>query len=69
MLSFSDAEELINDADLMDAKDEAFEIELALADRKNKKEIRHLENEISRWSVLVDSLPGIGKSNNETKNA
>lgn len=59
-LSFSDAEEMLNDNDLLDHKDEALEIELALADRKNKKEIRHLENELSRWTVLVDSLTGIG---------
>lgn len=60
LLSFSDAEELLNDAELAEMKDETFELELALADRKCKKEIRHLENEITRWSVLVDSLPGIG---------
>lgn len=60
LLSFSDAEELLNDAELADMKDESFELELALSDRKFKKEIRHLENEIGRWSVLVDSLPGIG---------
>lgn len=36
------------------------EIELALADRKCKKEIRQLENELTRWAVLVDSVTGIG---------
>lgn len=60
ILSFSDAEDLINDSDLMDHRDDTLEIELALADRKNKKEIRNLENELSRWNVLVDSLTGIG---------
>ncbi|XP_058831498.1 microspherule protein 1 [Topomyia yanbarensis] len=62
ILSFSDAEDLINDADLVDQRDDALEIELALADRKSKKEIRSLENELSRWNVLVDSLTGIGFS-------
>ncbi|XP_052895990.1 microspherule protein 1 [Anopheles moucheti] len=62
MLSFSDAEDLMNDAELGDPRDEALETELALADRKSKKEIRHLENELNRWSVLVDSLTGIGFS-------
>lgn len=61
-LSFSDAEELINDSDLTDQRDDTLEIELALADRKNKKEIRSLENELIRWNVLVDSLTGIGFS-------
>uniref|UniRef100_A0A182RMH1 FHA domain-containing protein n=1 Tax=Anopheles funestus TaxID=62324 RepID=A0A182RMH1_ANOFN len=62
ILSFSDAEDLMNDAELGEPRDEALETELALADRKSKKEIRHLENELNRWSVLVDSLTGIGFS-------
>lgn len=60
LISFSDAEDLLNDNELTDAKDEALDIELALADRSNKKEIRQLENELSRWTVLVDSLTGVG---------
>lgn len=36
------------------------EIELSLADRQNKREIRLLENELSRWNVLVDSMTGVG---------
>ena len=59
-LSFSDAEDLILDAELNDQRDEALEIELALADRQNKREIRLLENELSRWNVLVDSMTGVG---------
>ncbi|XP_058066712.1 microspherule protein 1 [Anopheles bellator] len=62
ILSFSDAEDLINDAELAEPRDEALETELTLADRKSKKEIRSLENELNRWSVLVDSLTGIGFS-------
>lgn len=58
-LNFSDAEEVINDAELGDPKDEAIDGELTLADRKNKKEIRTLENEIGRWQVLVDSVTGV----------
>ncbi|XP_055911268.1 microspherule protein 1 [Eupeodes corollae] len=59
-LSFSDAEELILDSELIDNKDDAVEVELALADRRNKREIRQLENELGRWNVLVDSLTGAG---------
>ena len=33
--------------------------ELAINDRRNKKEIRHLENELPKWQVLVDSVTGI----------
>ncbi|CAD7002748.1 microspherule protein 1 [Ceratitis capitata] len=58
-LSFSDAEDLILDAELNDQRDEALEIELALNDRQNKREIRLLENELSRWNVLVDSVTGV----------
>ncbi|XP_061398913.1 microspherule protein 1 [Musca vetustissima] len=59
-LTFSDAEDLIKDAELNEQRDEALEIELALADRQNKREIRLLENELSRWNVLVDSMTGVG---------
>lgn len=59
-IHFSDQEDKLNDAELAEARDEALELELALADRKCKKEIRHLENELPRWTVLVDSITGIG---------
>lgn len=57
---FSDQEDKINDSELAEARDEALELELALSDRKSKKEIRHLENEMPKWTVLVDSITGIG---------
>lgn len=59
-INFSDQEDKLNDTELADARDEALELELVLADRKCKKEIRHLENELPRWTVLVDSITGIG---------
>ena len=42
--------------------------ELALNNRKTKREIRQLENEIPKWQVLVDNLTGIAPSDfdNET---
>ncbi|XP_046747358.1 microspherule protein 1 [Diprion similis] len=58
VLSFSDAEDMINDSELVEQKDEMIDAELAMADRKNKKEIRMLENELGRWQVLVDSVTG-----------
>lgn len=60
LVGFTDAEELLNDTELIESKDDALEIELALADRTSKKEIRQLENELTRWTVLVDSLTGVG---------
>ncbi|RWS29049.1 microspherule protein 1-like isoform X2 [Leptotrombidium deliense] len=36
--------------------------EMMLADRKNKREIRQLENEIPKWQVLVDSITGVAPS-------
>lgn len=56
ILSFSDAEEQINDSELNEYRDEELEVELRLSDRRAKQEIRTLENELSRWAVLVDSL-------------
>ncbi|EDW50406.1 microspherule protein 1 [Drosophila sechellia] len=55
-LSFSDAEDQIFEHDLNEPRDEALEMERALADRRNKRDIRLLENELSRWAVLVDSV-------------
>ncbi|XP_037933495.1 microspherule protein 1 isoform X2 [Teleopsis dalmanni] len=58
-MSFSDAEEIVVDNESLEPRDEVLEIELALADRRDKREIRILENELSRWNVLVDSILGI----------
>lgn len=59
VLNFSDAEDMINDAELIETKDELVDAELATADRKNKREIKVLENELGRWQVLVDSVTGV----------
>lgn len=58
VLNFSDAEDMINDTELMEPKDELIDAELATTDRKNKREIKVLENELGRWQVLVDSVTG-----------
>lgn len=61
--TFSDYEETLIDNELLtEHKDENLDIELSLADRRNKREIRTIENELSRWSVLLDSCTGIGIS-------
>lgn len=61
--TFSDYEETMIDNELMaEHKDESLDIELALSDRRNKREIRTIENELSRWSVLLDNCTGIGIS-------
>lgn len=61
--TFSDYEETMIDTELMtEHKDENLDNELALADRRNKREIRTIENELSRWSVLLDNVTGIGIS-------
>lgn len=61
LLTFAEAEERINDDELLaEPNDPTVELELTLADRCNKKEIRMLENELTRWTVLVDSLTGVG---------
>jgi microspherule protein 1 len=33
--------------------------ELAIADRRQKREIRHLEQELPKWQVLVDNVTGV----------
>ncbi|KAG8042323.1 hypothetical protein G9C98_004957 [Cotesia typhae] len=58
ILNFSDAEDALNDMELSEQKDELNDTEMTIFDRKNKKEIRVLENELSRWQVLVDNVAG-----------
>ena len=37
-----------------------FTSELTVADRRQKREIRQLEQELHKWQVLVDSITGMG---------
>jgi microspherule protein 1 len=61
--TFSDFEDTLVDSELMgEHKDENLDIEVSLADRRNKREIRTIENELTRWSVLLDNVTGIGIS-------
>ncbi|KAK9891939.1 hypothetical protein WA026_017422 [Henosepilachna vigintioctopunctata] len=59
IMTFNDAEDLIQDSELSEPQDEVLDRELRLQQRRNIKEIRHLENEIGRWNVLVDSVTGL----------
>ncbi|XP_059048161.1 microspherule protein 1 [Achroia grisella] len=58
IVTFSDAEETMNDAELPDFKEDGVDVEMQLADRIEKKDIRLLENSLSRWQVLVQSVAG-----------
>lgn len=55
--SFSDADEELNDTLLTEARDEALEQEILLADRRAKREIRTLEEELNRLQALVEMVP------------
>ena len=69
VVNFSDAEEVI-DTELQQQmpvffggnKDDVIHQELLFGDRKTKREIRLLENEIPKWQVLVDSITGVAPS-------
>ncbi|XP_028409010.1 microspherule protein 1-like [Dendronephthya gigantea] len=54
--TFSDFEEQVKDSELMYPRDEILEHELSIADRRAKREIRQLEEEIPRWQAIVDTL-------------
>uniref|UniRef100_A0A8C3KJS0 Microspherule protein 1 n=1 Tax=Calidris pygmaea TaxID=425635 RepID=A0A8C3KJS0_9CHAR len=58
VLNFSDAEDMLDDSKLKDVRDEVLEHELTVADRRQKREIRQLEQELHKWQVLVDSITG-----------
>jgi len=68
VINFCDAEEIIDKElqhqmpALYGSKDEALQQELLFGDRKTKREIRLLENEIPKWQVLVDSITGVAPS-------
>ncbi len=58
ILNFLDAEAYINDGELFEEKDVITDHELAASDRRAKKEIRHLEAEVTKWQGLVDKVRG-----------
>ncbi|XP_054752656.2 microspherule protein 1-like [Lytechinus pictus] len=59
VLNFSDAEDMMDDSQLQDPRDEILEHELAAFDRRQKRQIRHLEDEIPKWQVLVENVTGM----------
>jgi len=58
ILSFSDAEDTMDDQELLQSRDEALESELKIFDRKQKQEIKKLEEELPRWEALVNDITG-----------
>lgn len=63
--TFSDFEEQVKDSELTVPRDEILEHELSLADRRAKREIRQLEEEIPKWQAIVDSLNEAGTAPTE----
>jgi len=59
VLNFSDAEEMLDDQELATPRDDVVEHEVVIADRKQKKEIKKMEEEVPRWEVLVSSVTGV----------
>lgn len=68
VMNFDDAEDMLQDSELSEPPDEALDKELRLQQRKNIREIRHLENEVGRWNVLVHAVTGVcpGELDNQT---
>ncbi|CAL4096674.1 unnamed protein product [Meganyctiphanes norvegica] len=56
---FTEAEQQIHDSELYEASDDLLEHELAVASRSSKREVRLLEDQVSKWQVLVDTVTGI----------
>ncbi|NXX62354.1 MCRS1 protein, partial [Scopus umbretta] len=57
VLNFSDAEDMLDDSKLNSLL--PLSPELTVADRRQKREIRQLEQELHKWQVLVDSITGM----------
>ena len=49
----------IHDSELYESSDDLLEHELGVASRGSKREIRLLEDQVSKWQVLVDTVTGI----------
>jgi len=58
ILNFHDGEEQVIDSELMDPPDLKLNSELAIVDRMAKKEIRRLEAEVGKWSIVVEQVTG-----------
>lgn len=58
ILNFSDAEELLDDRQLLEPANELVKREMMINDKKQKKEIKLLEQELPKWQVLVESVTG-----------
>lgn len=58
ILNFYDGEELVVDAELFEPVDSLLDHELTIEDRKAKREIRRLENEISKFQLAVEQVTG-----------
>ena len=49
---------MLDDKQLTEPADTVAQKEMAHGDRKQKKEIRNLEQELTKWQVLVESISG-----------
>ncbi|KXJ16530.1 microspherule protein 1 isoform X1 [Exaiptasia diaphana] len=67
-LNFSDVEEQLNDNELLEPKDDNLEQELSIADRRQKREILKLEEEIPKWQIIVDDFCGSNKTSTGSHN-
>ncbi|KAL7632534.1 UNVERIFIED_CONTAM: hypothetical protein RMT77_017151 [Armadillidium vulgare] len=57
--SFTDTEDQIQDSELYEKSEELLDHELNICARGVKKEIKLVEEQVSRWQVVVDSVMGI----------
>jgi len=58
ILNFHDGEEQVVDGELIDPVDGMLNHELSVVDRQAKREIRRLENEVSKWQLVVEQVTG-----------
>ncbi|UYV82004.1 MCRS1 [Cordylochernes scorpioides] len=61
--NISDAEDFLDELDLQDSPDEVVNQEVAQFERKGRREIKQLENELPKWQVIVGSITGVSVPN------
>ncbi|XP_065051885.1 microspherule protein 1-like isoform X3 [Rhopilema esculentum] len=64
-VNLHDMESRLNDDEILESKDEMLDQELFSVDRRQKRELKRLEEEIPQWQVIVDEMIGSGSSVSE----
>eukprot|EP00794_Sanderia_malayensis_P017403 gene17403-19146_t len=64
-INLHDIEARLSDDEIMMSKNESFDKEMNIVDKRQKRELKRLENDIPQWMVIADELTGCGTNQSE----